>query len=49
MVYTKVVVLNIDYNFIVEIFFYLKSFRILDMYSNFIDFEIQKFRITIRP
>ena len=37
MVYTKVVVLNIIYNFIVENLFYLKSYRVPNMCSEFID------------
>jgi len=41
MVYTKVVVLNTIYNFVVENFFNLKSFRVTNMCFKFIDFEIQ--------
>ena len=40
MVYTNVVSLNTIYNFVVEVF-YLKSFRVPNMCSKFIDFEIQ--------
>jgi hypothetical protein len=40
MIYIKVVFLNTVYNFTVG-FFYLKSFRVLNMCFKFIDFEIQ--------
>jgi len=33
--YTKVIVLSIIYNFVVEIFFYLKSFSVINLISNF--------------
>ena len=41
MVYKKFLVLNTIYNFVVENFFNLKSFRVTNMCFKFIDFEIQ--------
>jgi hypothetical protein len=41
MAYSKVVVLNTVYNFVVEEFFYLKSFWVLNMCFKFIDLEIK--------
>ena len=40
MVYMKVIILNTIYNFVVD-FFYFKPFRVPNMRSNFIYFEIQ--------
>jgi hypothetical protein len=39
MVYAKAIVLNIVYNFVVKKYFYLKSFKVPNMCSKFIDFE----------
>jgi len=40
MVYTKVAVLNTNYNFVVEKVFNLKSFRVQNKHFKFINFEI---------
>ena len=45
-VYRKVIVIGTIYSFIVDTFFYLKSFIVLNIYFSFLDFEIQSLEIS---
>jgi hypothetical protein len=47
LVYTKVIVHDTGYNFVVEKLFYLKLFRVPNKCCKFADFEIQKYNSKV--